>query len=414
MHQSEVSKLISHSDNERLMAGFDRGSLSLCSTICQILEGRNGKWQVIGSGFLCFIKHKTRKTFLLQCYDFETGKRNFEMEMYTELDIEMRTSKLLTFNGLLNCRIGLNFYEKMECEKMLAIITSKICRRDHVKTSMNQDRTRRLKTIRGGRIEQVQSHAAPAATGKGKRMTKSRGLKKTDISGPVLGSFQHTDGYENRGKTANEAIDEVLLNPEIQQLFKRMGLDPNSAEAKEMVKTYGSQKIKNKARTMTIKYAKQGNKLPMTGMPPRTGNVPPPVPTTKPKKRPGRPAPGRPGALPAVSESRIQQAPMMPSAPPPPPGVQAPRPPAPPNAARKPNLPSPQAGRADLMSALQGKVALKAVDEADKHDASKPALVNKTSVSTMEDDLKKKLADMHQFIKDSDSEEDSDTDSDWE
>jgi len=32
----------------------------------------------------------------------------------------------------------------------------------------------------------------------------------------------------------------------------------------------------------------------------------------------------------------------------------------------------------------------------------------------MEDDLKKKLADMHQFIKDSDSEEDSDTDSDWE
>merc|ERR1740128_1359747 len=106
----------------------------------------------------------------------------------------------------------------------------------------------------------------------------------------------------------------------------------------------------------------------------------------------------------------------MPSAPMPPPfpGVQAPRPPATPNAARKPNLPSPQAGRGDLLSALQGKVTLKTVNEGDKHDASKPALTSKSSVSTMEDDLKKKLADMHQFIKDSDSEDDSDTDSDWD
>merc|ERR1712127_466055 len=104
----------------------------------------------------------------------------------------------------------------------------------------------------------------------------------------------------------------------------------------------------------------------------------------------------------------------MPSAPKPPtpPGVQAPRPPAPPNAARKnvlkPNLPSPQAGRADLMSALQGKVTLKTVDEGDKHDASKPSLTSKKSVSTMEDDLKKRLAEFNKFIKDSDSEDDSD------
>lgn len=84
MLPSELSKFISQSDNERLKAGFGVGSASLCSTICQILEGRNGKWQIVASGFLCYIKHKTGTTFALQCYDLESGKLNFKMEMFTE------------------------------------------------------------------------------------------------------------------------------------------------------------------------------------------------------------------------------------------------------------------------------------------------------------------------------------------
>ena len=114
MHQSETCKLISQSENEQFFKNFDRNSLSLCSTICQVLKSKNNKWEIFASGFLCFIKHKSRRTFLLQCFDFETKKKNFEMEMYTELAIEMRTNRLLTFDGLDNCRIGLNFYDYIQ------------------------------------------------------------------------------------------------------------------------------------------------------------------------------------------------------------------------------------------------------------------------------------------------------------
>jgi hypothetical protein len=250
--------------------------------------------------------------------------------------------------------------------------------------------TSTLKTIRGGEIKQVNENSSNLG---GKKLNKTRNrLKKGDISGPVKGSFQHTDGYGRyKNKNEGDSIDQVLANPEIQAMFQRMGVDYKSKEAKEIIKTYGSQKMKHKARTMTIKMAKVNKK--------------PPIPENKPRPRPMRPPPTAPSA--------VANAPP----PPPVPSISAPPPPVPQPPKKPMSVPNAQPGRSELLSQIQAGTKLKTVDESEINDYSKksPLSGQNSGAGGMADALAQNLAKMREFMKDSDSEEEEeDDDEEWD
>ena len=124
----------------------------------------------------------------------------------------MPASKLLTFDGLSNCRIGLNFFDQTECEDMLAIITLKSCRTSLVpKTEVNQFGIENL--TRSKKLERRSIPEPRHTTINWKNSSKVEQDKNHANTGKKTRqeTFQNTDdNCKNRSNTVETAVDQAI------------------------------------------------------------------------------------------------------------------------------------------------------------------------------------------------------------
>ena len=379
--KSDKSEWLNPQENHRLVTLFSYKSWSLCTTICQILEGEGGKWRFREHGVLCFIKDHIKKSFFLRMFNLDDMRLTWEMELYLEISIERPTEKLLTFDGDC-CRIGLNFAYGKDCSRMAEIINDKVCRRNSGKrrpvppqpgadgdhSYQTQDGRQQPPARSSGMMNNIvnsmtdvnligpKTRDIPGSQVKKdhysqqKQGKKKGGLSKADIGTPM--NFKIMGGYnmqlqknkENKmhnnnnigpnypshqGNSQEENLDlwmnDVFKDPAISDLLRSVNIDKtnykkgnNAKVIYDFVQNKGVDKIQKDYQTKRATLRK-----PASG--------PPPPPTSRPKSQPppppvdhnrkGKKAPPIPGSK---GMNLPQNLPPPPSNLPPPPNLKGP------------------------------------------------------------------------------------------
>merc|ERR1711957_344374 len=97
--KSDRSLYLTEQEHNKLFELFTDRSYSLCTTVAQVMEGRQGRWTLKDDGILCFVKDHTRKSFFLRLFNLTTMQVSWEMELYLEMAMNIPKDFFMTFDG---------------------------------------------------------------------------------------------------------------------------------------------------------------------------------------------------------------------------------------------------------------------------------------------------------------------------
>ncbi|CAF4622286.1 unnamed protein product, partial [Rotaria sp. Silwood2] len=92
-----------------------KDSVTLATSVAQILHSDNNNWRKQVCGVLCFVKDYSKRIYCFRVYDLQFKQAIYEEIVHSSLRLEKIANVLYTFNGM-NCKVGINFIDQMEAE----------------------------------------------------------------------------------------------------------------------------------------------------------------------------------------------------------------------------------------------------------------------------------------------------------
>ena len=206
--KSDRSLYLTEQEHNKLFELFTNRSYSLCTTIAQVLEGKQGRWSMKDDGVLCFVKDHQKKSFFLRLFNLSNMSCTWEMELYLEMSMNIPKDFFMTFDGDV-CRIGINFFKAEECSRMHQIINEKVCRRSNgprvgklssnhnynpYQATMNKHQNVNKDLQLLGNVKQIpgnqmsKDHESQVRQERKRKKKKKGRLDKSQISVPVQGT----------------------------------------------------------------------------------------------------------------------------------------------------------------------------------------------------------------------------------